>query len=490
MTKLQSVLQSVPAMPAIPTTKFNIGQRAFARMVDVPVTKAPDNAVEADLVGDLFASLYRGAERAENVPAERAINAGLLDWVRETAAWGAVEQSAAFNLPAALTASNMLYEFASTDEAMKECLDKQSKAAEAKQQADAAEMLANAMQQENLPDADKQAQKAQKLRGKADASQAEAQAAMEAAQGSAMTKGLLTKAVQEAAEAAKEMAAITGGFGRAAGGLSKSDAAAAQDLMKRLNAKIRQIAKLAGRLRGVALSSRSSRTSEGIKPVGYQYTQDPAQILPTELALLSPAAGPLRFVQAVKFADYGLLGLKRAGMKPHAGPFVAAVDVSGSMGGQHEVNAKSLALGLAQVAQSEGRAYRLFSFSSAHDDLIECDSTQDWQAHLAWAEDFIGGGTDFDRAILDAMGRLDAMGPEGERSDLVFISDGDATVEPATVTAWQAFQARTGARLLYVAVHHSAYDHLRRLADKVIDVANLDALTADQLARDIGAWAQ
>ena len=316
------------------------------------------------------------------------------------------------------------------------------------------------------------------------------QAALDKAQRSPLTKGLLVKAVEKAAEAAQETAAVAGGFGQGAGSPTRGDIQQAMTLTSRISEKIRRIAKLSGRLRGLAFSARSSRASEGVMPVGVQYTRSPADIFPVELAMMSPAAGPLRFVQAIKYADYGLMGLKRAGMKPESGPFVGAVDVSGSMRCGREVNAKALALGLAQVAKSEGRAYRLFSFSSRHDPLIECDSTQSWAEHLAWGEGFIGGGTDFDRALSDAMRKLEEMGDDGRRADLVFISDGDATVAPQTAAVWKAFAERTGARLLYVAVAKSAYDDLRKLADKVVDVADLDAMTADQLARDVGGWMQ
>ena len=167
-----SSLINLPAMPKVPAVKFSPGQRAFARMVGVPVTKEPANEVEADLVGDVFNALYRDAEALDAPPVERQANAELLRWAREQAGWEGMAQAAAYNLPAALTAANMMYEFVSTDEAMKSCLDKQAQAAEAEEKAQAAEQLAQAMAAESAPGAEHVQQQAAALRGAADAAQA------------------------------------------------------------------------------------------------------------------------------------------------------------------------------------------------------------------------------------------------------------------------------------------------------------------------------
>ncbi|MCB0054984.1 MAG: hypothetical protein KDE24_36145, partial [Caldilinea sp.] len=90
------------------------------------------------------------------------------------------------------------------------------------------------------------------------------------------------------------------------------------------------------------------------------------------------------------------------------GPFVAGIDVSGSMTVTdrreftREEIGKGVALGVAQVAASEDRPYRLFSFSSRSDGLIECNSTQGWPEHLTWADAAMHGGTDFDFALANA----------------------------------------------------------------------------------------
>ena len=109
---------------------------------------------------------------------------------------------------------------------------------------------------------------------------------------------------------------------------------------------------------------------------------------------------------------------------------------------------------------------------------------------MGWAEKTISGGTDFNFAIAEAMKKLSAMGKAGHNADLVFVSDGDATVSAETVAAWKEFAEETGARILYVAVAHSMYDHMRQLADLTVDVPDLEAETVDQLARDIGSWMQ
>lgn len=501
-------MTQVSLLPAKPATKFGVTDRAFGRLAKMDVTQAPASVVESDLAGDTFATVYRDAATLEAAPDGREVNKILLDWMRQSGQWNGLIDTARGDVMASLTASQVLWEYLRTDEATKSALDAQAQADAAREEADnlnsnaqAADHAADALEQAgNKPDADSLRQQAQAQRQQAQEAAQQAQAAQRAANanaekaaGSKMTTALMSSAVSEAQDKAEEMVAVGAGFGRGKGEVTMGNIGQAQAAMQHLSDKVRRVAKLAGRFRGVGFEARRNMIKRGEEPADLEFTQDFGRMFPTELALLSQHTAPLNRLRVLQWADAGLAGWKLVEREKERGPFVGAVDVSGSMTTSdrraftREEIGKAVALGVAQVAQAENRPYRLFSFSSGKDALIECDSTQGWPEHLTWADAAMHGGTDFDMALANALAHLDAMGDDGHRADLLFVSDGDATVAPATEEAWAAFKAKTGARLIYVAVAgvRRSYDQLERLADMVIDVSDLSVEAGDALAQEV-----
>jgi len=501
-------LTRVPLLPQKAVTRFGVADRAFARMGSMEVVNGPANDVERDLAGDTFSTIYRDAPTVDAAPDGREVNKSVIDFLRSNSQWSPMLDGARGDVLSSMVAAQTVYEYLRTDEAMKDALDAQAqadaerqKAEDAQAQADAADAAAKAL--EGAGDA----ANAQQLRQQAQAARQQAQAATQAAAaaqadanakagkatGSKMTQALATSAIKEADEKAKEVAAVGAGFGRERGELTMGNMGQAQDVMRRLSEKVRKIAKLAGRFRGIGFEARRNMTTRGTEPADLEFTQDFTRIFPTQIALMGPAVSPLNRVQVLNWVETGLPGWKLTEREKERGPFVAGIDVSGSMTVTdrreftREEIGKGVALGVAQVAASEDRPYRLFSFSSRSDGLIECNSTQGWPEHLTWADAAMHGGTDFDFALANAMSHLDGMGEAGNKADLLFVSDGDATVAPATAEAWQEFKTRTGARMIYVAVAGKGrgIDHLEKLADMVIDVADLSVEAGDVLAQEV-----
>ena len=74
------------------------------------------------------------------------------------------------------------------------------------------------------------------------------------------------------------------------------------------------------------------------------------------------------------------------------------------------------------------------------------------------------------------------------RSDLLFISDGEAGVNQTTVSKWSDFTQDTGSRLFYVPVGLGGYIDIENLADRVINIAEMDEQTGANLAANLGRW--
>jgi len=304
----------------------------------------------------------------------------------------------------------------------------------------------------------------------------------------------VSSAVKDAAQEAKDTADQMSGWGMGPGADARVDPKAAMDFSKKHDEKLKLIAKLAGRLRGIAMHARRERVTYGVTPVDARMTKDLTSLFPTELALLRKDAPPaIRAQKVAQWADSGLLGWHKANDAKEQGPFVAATDTSGSMYGERDTVAKAVALAIAQTAKAENRAYQLFTFSTSVGPFV--DSTQGLSDLMDWASRFTGGGTSFDVALTELMKRLDSMAQRARGTDAVFISDGESLVSKAVADEWKKRKEKLGFRLLYTEIgrygYHEAYEGtvcMKDLADLFIPLDELTSDQGDALAAQLAKW--
>ncbi|HLF28192.1 MAG TPA: hypothetical protein VJG32_17825 [Anaerolineae bacterium] len=483
-------VNEVSGLPQISTLRLSPAERALGRMTKLSVSRDPDGPAQSDLAGDIFHSLYQAdPRRADQTPPERGVNKTVLDWARSMQSWESTRANTVANLPVAATTAGLMWEMLSQEEALKEALKKQEEADEKARQAAAAEAAAQGFEAAGMTDeADRAAAQAEALREEAGQIADQAAAAIDDAQGDAMTNAAVASAVRKAGQAGKRLAKEMAGWGFGPGSDVRTDPKAALEFARRNSAKVRQIALLAGRLRGIALQSRRERVTHGPITAEAGLTRDLMHVFPSELALLRPDVPPaLRAQKVAQFAEGGLVGWRLRGNAEKRGPFVAAVDVSGSMIGHREIIAKAIALGVAQAAKAEGRSYVLFTFGADNDPVSVVESAQGWQQHVEWAEHSRGGGTSFNRALDETMSRLARLGKHCKGADALFISDGEAVVAQDVAAKWRRFKQLTSTRLLYVPVARG-YGSIEALADQVIPVAELDPKAGEGLARDVAGW--
>lgn len=481
-------MTTVKLNPNQSTLDLRAGDRALGRILSIDVGRAEPQSAEQDLLGDTFHSLYNGRPLTDSAPAERAVNRSLIEWAGNTQGWQDAQRNCRSNLPVSMATSRLMWENLTTDEAVQEALKRQQEAEQAKQQAEANRLAAEAARQAHYPNAEQLVEMAQQAAQQAQEATQKAQQAAQQLTNDPLTQAYLTKAVKDANQKAKEQAMIAGGWGHQARQQIRTDPKAAMDYMKRLTHKAARIAQLAGRFRDIGSQARLNRVTEGFTPSGVELGRDFLKILPEQMALLSPLAPDVvRQSTMIEYAQHGLLSWDLTGEGQQRGPFVGAVDVSGSMHGKREEIAKGVMLGVAQVAQQENRPYRLFSFSSGRDATIHVNSEQGWAEHLDWAEQTIHGGTDFDLALLTTMELLKGMGEAGKAADVVFGSDGEAMVSKPFADTWKAFCRDTGTRLLYVPVGNG-FGSIEALADKVIRVDELDQVAGDGLSKALATW--
>lgn len=480
MVKKAPSLHEVGLLPELSVLALSPGQRAISSLMSMQTAAAPKNAGETDLAGDLFNSLFSDPEKMDPAPAERATNAAVLDWMAASEHWQTAVANSRGNLPVALSTTNLLWSMATTDEVVSKALERQAAVAEQQQQARQRRMRADLLQSIQHPEARAALRQAAAAEREADENLSQLAEQLRGLRENPINDATIKQAVGSATKEAAAVAGAMAGWSMDPGSPALMDPRQALATLKRLSPKIRQIAEVVGRVRGIANSARMNRVARGPLPTAMTITRDPLSLLPSELAQLSPAAPvALRALKTAAFADRGLLGWRKTRNPNAAGDFVAEVDGSGSMEGVAEIVAKGLALGLGKVAQQEGRQYTIESFATSRDKLYTVDSAQSWAQHLDWAEQFQAGGTDFDFAV----GRLiqllsDLPASRRERADALLITDGYAQLTPKVATQWRDFQAANGVRLMVVLItddpQEGEGDELLRLATKVMRVGDLE----------------
>jgi len=171
--------------------------------------------------------------------------------------------------------------------------------------------------------------------------------------------------------------------------------------------------------------------------IGITESDDLNNLLPTELALFSDletesifykrfAEKKLQTFQYINkendFEQKSIIDKRQKEIEKNKGPFIIAIDTSGSMHGEPEFLSKVIAFAITRIAISEKRKAFLISFSTG----IETFELTDIQNSLVKLIDFLQmsfqGGTDVSEAVLEALKQMETE--NYEKADLLIISDG------------------------------------------------------------------
>jgi uncharacterized protein with von Willebrand factor type A (vWA) domain len=210
-------------------------------------------------------------------------------------------------------------------------------------------------------------------------------------------RGVLRAAVAEANREAQETAMLVRGIGGAPGELSACQAP--PEAIRRAlsdNPKLKQIAKMAGRLKP-AMQARQRAKSAYVpeQMVDVELGAELARLLPSETLLL--AGEETELVLMRRIAERQALQYRLEGHeKLERGPIVLCVDGSGSMMGFRNVWAMAVALALCDLAAKQRRAFALVHFDSIVQKVFMVppgDLSLDLLVEMVCY--FSGGGTNF-----------------------------------------------------------------------------------------------
>ena len=249
--------------------------------------------------------------------------------------------------------------------------------------------------------------------------------------------------------------------------------------------KFRDMTKLVGRMRNLATGSRKSKLEHRIELHSITQGADLNHVLPQELLALRRPALKLDFYRRMMEKQLLQYDLNHREYMGH-GPIIVLIDTSSSMRGGREVWSKGMALGLAEIAEKERRAFSYALFASSRADLITDDfqiGQRSPEKLINLASAFIGGGTDFEQPLRWAIGKL--QDSKFNKADIVMITDGECAIGNEFLKEMQKVQADKEFRIFSVLIGNNPME-LKRWSDEVWSVTDLlDETTAQELFQKI-----
>jgi uncharacterized protein with von Willebrand factor type A (vWA) domain len=197
----------------------------------------------------------------------------------------------------------------------------------------------------------------------------------------------------------------------------------------RSDARLRQIALLAGRFKRIAASKRRSRVRHGADELAdIEQGADLARLLPSELVKLTHRTLRAAFMRSLierEAMQYQLVGSEPLGK----GPLVVLLDKSGSMDGARDVWATALALALLETARRDRRMFAILAFDSR----VKFEAIVKPGEPLPEAALFTGcaGGTEIGAAMYRGLEIIRSTESRLKKADIVLVTDGGSDTASA-----------------------------------------------------------
>jgi Mg-chelatase subunit ChlD len=254
------------------------------------------------------------------------------------------------------------------------------------------------------------------------------------------SRRLLGAACEKASAAVEELRETMDGLGDVVfrgtpgstsgmGGAMPAKAIRALAARLKSDARLKQIALLAGRFKRIAASKRRQRLKHGADEIAdIEQGAHLERLLPSELLKLSHPK--LRAVFMRSYVERATLQYQLVGNEPLAkGPLVVLLDKSGSMDGARDVWATALTLALLDQARHERRAFALvcFDYQVKFETLVKPGENLPEQGLFVAC----AGGTEIGTAVTRGLEIIKANEGQLRKADLVLVTDGGSDTASA-----------------------------------------------------------
>jgi uncharacterized protein with von Willebrand factor type A (vWA) domain len=287
--------------------------------------------------------------------------------------------------------------------------------------------------------------------------------------------------IAQSAKEVEEVSQLLEAWGDEAGELRRGDPAKAREYAERIrnSRKLRELAKLVGRLKRLALNKAKSKAEARAQVVDVTHGRDLKNLLPSERRRLAHPLFQKDFLR--RWANSQLLIFKNKDReKMGRGPIVVCEDGSGSMSGEKELWAKAVSLALAEVARFQKRSFAWIHFGARHSPItVEVATKGKVTPELMFqiAETFLdASGTDFETPLAKAQEIIEEQ--EFKRADIVFITDGECTVSNEFLDKFREAKRKCEFQVIGVLINIGGSCSEASLAEFADQLVTVDQLTA------------
>ena len=255
---------------------------------------------------------------------------------------------------------------------------------------------------------------------------------------------MIAGSVKAAAERAEETRDILAAWGDGSGNMERSEVNATLLETVKKSENLKSIAKYLGRFREIFAQGKKNGYAYGRgEKYSLELGNSLSRALTSELAMLaSPATVPLflRKYQRRQIKQYK----RREPIRKGAGDIICCLDESDSTEGDKAAWGKAVAMALLDIAAEGGRSFALIHFSGAGSVQTDVFRPNEYTVadKLAAAERFLGGGTDYQTPLREALMLMETG--KLENADVVFLTDGECMLPDGYIEGLRGKQTELG----------------------------------------------
>lgn len=251
----------------------------------------------------------------------------------------------------------------------------------------------------------------------------------------------VSAAVQAATERAQEVQSIIGAWSDEPMNMCRTPENLALLEKVRQSTALKDISKYLGRFREIFAQAKKNSYAYGRgETYSLELGNNLSRALTSELAMLAtPETIPLflRKYQQKQIKQYR----RREPIYKGMGNIICCLDESNSTKGEAAAWGKAVAMTLLEIAAESRRSFALIHFAGSSSCQVDIFRPGEYtlEDKLTAAETFLGGGTNFERPIREAIHLMESEG--FEKADVVFITDGECELSDTCQQELQVSQA-------------------------------------------------
>ena len=251
----------------------------------------------------------------------------------------------------------------------------------------------------------------------------------------------VSAAVQAAAERAQEVQSIIGAWSDEPMNMCRTPENLVLLEKARQSTALKDISKYLGRFREIFAQAKKNSYAYGRgETYSLELGNNLSRALTSELAMLAtPETIPLflRKYQQKQIKQYR----RREPIYKGMGDIICCLDESGSTEGEAAAWGKAVAMTLLEIAAESRRSFALIHFAGSSSCQVDIFRPGEYtlEDKLTAAETFLGGGTNFECPIREAIHLMESDG--FEKADVIFITDGECELSDVCRQELQTAQA-------------------------------------------------